>query len=99
MNTTETQSGSSLQRVVRARPPVHPFSCPTADCRSEWRDKELWWIINGKPVSDAALRSWCYAHLEYPWCYVDVVRAYHVNAWAYDKCPNTKLTDAWAKTP
>lgn len=67
---------------------LSPFSWPTAEARSRWHGDELIWTINGRDVTDKALRSWCYINLNYPWCYVDVVRQYHVNAWAARNSPN-----------
>jgi hypothetical protein len=44
-------------------------------------DAQLIWNIEGKEVSDKALRSWCYQNMDYPSKHVDVVRRLHVEAW------------------
>jgi len=78
--TTELNMTTKLNMVSSS---ICPFSCPTVDYYSEWHDKELWWIIDSKLVSDIELRAWCYRYLNYPWCHVDVIQIYHINAWAY----------------
>lgn len=66
---------------------THPLQLPFALAHSEWRNQNLWWVINGQEISDNDLRKWCHENLEYPWRFVDVVRAYHVNAWAHHNLP------------
>lgn len=72
---------------------IHPMKCPQAEVKSEWRDQELWWHINGQWVSDRALKVWCRMELDYPWSCIsddDVIRAYHTAAWASVHAPNPK---------
>ena len=61
---------------------LSPFCYPDAKVSSRWVGESLVWNINGKEISDASLRTWCYINLNYPWCYADVIRQYHVNAYA-----------------
>lgn len=54
-----------------------------ATVKSEWRDQELWWCINGDWISDRDLRNWCSNNMgDNPSRHVDVVRKCHVKAYA-----------------
>lgn len=85
-----TETGDRCVYRITPFQSLSPFSYPKAETRSHWAANELIWTINGEQVTDKELRSWCYIHLQYPWCYADVIRQYHCNAWAVR---NTILAD------
>lgn len=66
---------------------ISPFGLPTASTSSRWVNDQLVWTINGRDIGQLELESWCYVNLNYPWCYVDVVRRYHCDAWASKNAP------------
>lgn len=59
-----------------------------ATVTSRWAGEELIWTINGRDVTDEALRKWCFHNMGDSYSrYVDVVRKCHTEAWAKANAP------------
>lgn len=52
------------------------------EARGYWKGDVLWWQIGDEHVSDRDLRTWCWHNMDGISRYVDVVRQYHVDAYA-----------------
>lgn len=52
------------------------------EARGFWKGDDLWWRIGDEEISDKDLQRWVWQNIDGVMKYVDVIRKFHVDAYA-----------------